>query len=123
MASKNTISIGFKIENANSGLNQLVLDAKELGKALASTVKQSEELDKRFINLSAVSNSMKAVKESVSELAGAIKNISGESVEFSSAMKATNTMAGKDEAGLGKLKDQVTELAKSVPMARDELAQ
>ena len=123
MASSKTISIGFKIENGKDGLNKLVIDGNALRKALASAVTESEALKKSFIGLSALSNSLKSVKESFSELAGAMQNLSEESVGFSSAMKATNTMAGKDEAGLEKLKDQVTELAKSVPMARDALAQ
>lgn len=36
-------------------------------------------------------------------------------------MKAANTMAGKDAAGFGRLKDQVTELSKVRPLTRDEL--
>ena len=39
-----------------------------------------------------------------------------------SAMKAANTMAGKDAEGFVKLKDQVAEFSKTIPMARDQLA-
>ena len=123
MASQSTISIGFKIDNGKNGFNELIIDANALRKALSSTVTESEKLKKDLINLSAISTAMKSSKEAFSELAGAIKNVAGESVEFSSAMKATNTMAGKDEVGLEKLKDQVTDLAQTVPIARDELAQ
>lgn len=41
---------------------------------------------------------------------------------FDKAMRAANTMAGKDAAGFERLKDQVTELGKSIPLSRDALA-
>ena len=37
-------------------------------------------------------------------------------------MRAANTMAGKDAAGFENLKDQVTELSKTIPLTRDALA-
>lgn len=123
MAKDSTISIGFKIEDGKNGFKNLIVDAKALRKALAANVVESEKLNMGIINFSAIASGFKSCKEAFSELTGAIKNVTGESVEFYSAMKATNTMASKDEAGLEKLKDQVTDLAQSVPMARDELAQ
>ncbi len=41
---------------------------------------------------------------------------------FDKAMRSANTIAGKDAAGFEKLKAQVSELGKSIPMTRDALA-
>ena len=45
MANNSTISIGFKIESGKDGVNQLVLDANALRKALSSTVEESKKLN------------------------------------------------------------------------------
>lgn len=62
------------------------------------------------------------VSNAFSQLAGTLNSITEESRSFSGAMKAANTMAGKDAAGFELLKSQVAELAKTIPLAREELA-
>ena len=53
----------------------------------------------------------------------AIRNVSDEeSRSFGGAMAAANTMAGKGSEEFGRLKDQVSELSKTIPIARDQLA-
>ncbi|MDE6528782.1 MAG: phage tail tape measure protein, partial [Muribaculaceae bacterium] len=56
------------------------------------------------------------------QLTGFMQKLTAESLDFSKAMKAANTMAGKDAAGFKQLKGEVAELAKTIPIARDQLA-
>lgn len=65
---------------------------------------------------------MQNVTNAISQLSNTLNNVTEESRTFGAAMKAANTMAGKDAAGFTKLKDQVAELSKTIPMARDQLA-
>ena len=122
MASNSTISIGFKIENGRDGFKNLITDAESLQKVLASTVTEAQKLEKRYMNFSAVAKSFSAVEDSIRQLGSVISDISGESNEFTTAMKAANTMAGKDAAGFSALKKEVTGLAKDIPLLREELA-
>ena len=48
--------------------------------------------------------------------------VTAESRTFGAAMAATNTMAGKSGKEFAAMKQQVAELAKDIPIARDELA-
>ena len=63
-----------------------------------------------------------AVTNSIQQISGVLNTLTEDSRTFGAAMKAANTMAGKDAEGFAQLKDQVAELSKSIPMARDELA-
>ncbi|MDE5713415.1 MAG: phage tail tape measure protein [Muribaculaceae bacterium] len=119
---KSMITFGVKIEDGKDGFKMLTMSAEALQKVLAATVTESEKLNKKFINLSAIANSANQVKNAISEIGGVLQSLSGDSLQFAAAMKATNTMAGEDAAGFGELKDQVTDLAKSIPLAREELA-
>ena len=121
MASNSTISIGFKIENGRDGFKNLITDAESLQKVLASTVTEAQKIEKRFINFSTVAKSFSAMEDSIRQLGSVISDISGESNEFTTAMKAANTMAGKDAAGFSALKKEVTGLAKDIPLLREEL--
>lgn len=117
-----TVTFGVKIEDGKDGFKMLTTDAESLRKVLASTVTEAEKLDKKFINLAAVATSLNGINEAFSQVRDVLGSLTQESNSFSAAMKATNTMAGKDAAGLAELKDQVTDLAKTIPLAREELA-
>lgn len=65
---------------------------------------------------------MQMISSAVSQIAGTLNKATEESRSFSAAMKAANTMAGKDAAGFKVLKGQVAELAADIPIARDALA-
>lgn len=120
--SKSMITFGVKIEDGIDGFKTLTTSVEALQKVLASTVTKADRLDKKFINIAAVASSLNGVKDSFAQVKDILGGLTEESNKFAAAMKATNTMAGKDAAGLGDLKDQVTDLAKSIPLAREELA-
>lgn len=122
MAKDTAISISFKISEDANGLKHLALDAKEFRKAMQEAVHVSTEFQNKFINLAAVATGLRGVSDSARQLSDMLGNLTGESAEFNKAMRAANTMAGRDAAGFGQLKGEVADLAKEIPIARDQLA-
>lgn len=122
MASNSTISISFKIEDAKGGFQELVADAESFKKAIKSAVEEVENLKSYTVNFAALATGITAANNSLNQLVSALNSVTAESAEFSKAMRAANTMAGKDAAGFEQLKDDVADLAKTVPIARDALA-
>ena len=78
--------------------------------------------DKAFIKWSQSVIAIQSIQQSLTQLSGAMQTLTGDSFAYNKAMRAANTMAGKDAAGFEALTDDVTELAKQIPIARDELA-
>ena len=122
MAQNATVSISYKIEGVGGGYQKLTVDAESLHKLLQANVTEAEKLKKSFMNFAVISNGIKNLDGSFSALNNAMSAVTGESNTFDKAMKAANTMTGKDSAGFQKLKDDVAELSKQIPVARDELA-
>lgn len=119
---KSMVTFGVKIEDGKDGFKMITTSAEALQKVLAATVTKADKLDKKFINIAAVTTSLNGIKDAFAQVRDILGSLTQESNSFSAAMKATNTMAGKNAAGFGELKDQVTDLAKSIPLAREELA-
>ncbi len=78
--------------------------------------------DRAFIRWSQSVIAIQSIQQSLTQLSGAMQTLTGDSFAYGKAMRAANTMAGKDAAGFEALKDDVSELAKQIPIARDELA-
>ena len=122
MAQDTKISIAYKIEGVDGGFKKLTVDAEAFRKLMEANVTEVEKMKKSFMDFAVISNGIKNFEGSVNALTGALTSVTGENMEFDKAMKAANTMAGKDSEGFRKLKDEVAELAKQLPIARDELA-
>lgn len=122
MASSSTISIAFKVEDAEGGFKTLVAEAASFRKAMKSAMYEAEKLKSAAVNFAALATGITAANNAVSQLQSMIQGLTAESAEFSKSMREANTMAGKDAAGFGALKDQVADLAKEIPIARDALA-
>ena len=117
--------VKFNIDLVIDGQKHIVqasADVKYLAQQLGIADRQSRNLTRSMINTNQIITGWQNIASSIKQITAAFNDITAESREFSSAMKAVNTMAGKDSAGFEKLKDQVSELAKTVPMARDQLA-
>ena len=117
--------IKFNIKMTVDGKNVVVeafANVKELAQQLSIAKIKADELGKSLFNSNQFILMFKNISSSVSQIAGVFNQLTEESREFTAAMKAANTMAVKDSAGFDKLKHQVSELAKTVPMARDQLA-
>ena len=122
MAGKGTISITFKLDGDGKGFRAIAQDANGLRAVMASTLEQSEALKTSLVNWSAAVQGLQGVDKAVNSIAGQLNSITSESEEFNKAMKEANTMASKDSAGFKQLKGEVADLAKEIPIARDQLA-
>lgn len=122
MAGKSTISITFKLDGDGKGFKDLSQNADGLKQAMAAAIVEADKLKSSLINWSQGVQALGAVSNAVGQLNGTLQDITADSRAFGAAMRVANTMAGKNAEGFAKLKNQVAELAKNVPVARDELA-
>lgn len=122
MAGKSTISITFKLDGDGKGFKDLSQNADGLKQAMTAAIVEANKLKSSLVNWSQGVQALGAVSNAVSQLNGTLQSITEDSRAFGGAMKAANTMAGKNAEGFAKLKGQVAELSKTVPIARDQLA-
>ena len=122
MAGKSTISITFKLDGDGKGFKALSQNADGLKQAMTAAIVEADKLKSSLINWSQGVQALGAVSNAVSQLNGTLQDITADSRAFGAAMKAANTMAGKNAEGFANLKGQVADLSKTLPIARDELA-
>lgn len=122
MAGKSTISITFKLDGDGKGFKDLSQNADGLKQAMTAAIVEADKLKSSLINWSQGVQALVAVSNAVSQLNGTLQDITADSRAFGAAMKAANTMAGKNAEGFANLKGQVADLSKTLPIARDELA-
>lgn len=122
MAGKSTISITFKLDGDGKGFKDLSQNADGLKQAMTAAIVEADKLKSSLINWSQGVQALGAVSNAASQLNGTLQDITADSRAFGAAMRVANTMAGKNAEGFAKLKNQVVEVAKNVPVARDELA-
>lgn len=101
---------------------QASTNVKQLANDLGLVHDRVTAADKAFMKWTQSVVAIGAVTNSIQQISGVLNTLTEDSRIFGAAMKAANTMAGKDAEGFAQLKDQVAELSKSIPMARDELA-
>lgn len=101
---------------------QASTNVKQLANDLGLVHDRVTAADKAFMKWTQSVVAIGAVTNSIQQISGVLDTLTEDSRTFGAAMKAANTMAGKDAEGFAQLKDQVAELSKSIPMARDELA-
>lgn len=123
MAGSKTISIGVKLDLDEKGFKNLVGNCEEFAKLMEASASKTQGLNKSLINFGSAATSVATLKNALADVQQTLNGITDESRGFSDAMRATNTMAGKGAEDLGKLRRQVSDLADSVPVARDALAQ
>lgn len=117
--------VNFKIKLLIDGKETIVeasTNAKELAKQLGYVKYSSDKVRDSLIKFNQGVEVFKNINSAVSQITSTLNNLTAESREFTAAMKAANTMAGKDSAGFNQLKNQITDLAATIPMARDQLA-
>lgn len=116
--------IKFNIKLTIDGKEQLVTAAastNELRQAMVTARSAADTLREKLDFTQAVQR-MQGIANAVSQLAGTLNSATAENRSFGAAMRAANTMAGKDAAGFAQLKEQVSALSATIPIARDELA-
>ena len=82
----------------------------------------TEDLRGKLINTNQITEAWENVTNAFQQMVGALNQVTAESRTFGAAMAAANTMAGKSGKEFVAMKQQVAELAKEIPIARDELA-
>ena len=122
MAGKGAISVDVVIKEGKDGLKSLILDADGLRKIMEANIQVAQRFEKKVFEFAALTTSISAVNNVASQLSSSLQSITSESEEFNKAMKEANTMASKDSAGFKQLKGEVADLAKEIPIARDQLA-
>lgn len=117
--------IKFNVKLVVDGKEQLVTatsTAEELRRVLDSAETSSQKLNAALVNFNQAVMAANNVTNAISQISGALNGVTEESRSFSAAMNVANTMAGKSGEDFAKLKGQVAELSKSIPVVRDELA-
>lgn len=117
--------IKFNVRITVDGKEQLVTATSkvaDLRRVMDSAKGSAGQLRDTLLTYTQTVQAMQNVSYAVSQIANTLNSVTEESRTFGAAMKAANTMAGKDAEGFAKLKDQVAKLSKTIPMARDQLA-
>lgn len=122
MAKDAEISVAFRVTDDPNGLRKIVFEADGLRKLMTENVKIAQELQKQIFNFAAFCTGFNAVKDAAAQLSSTLHSLTDESLAFDKSMRAANTMAGKSSAEFRELKGEVADLAKQIPIARDQLA-
>lgn len=104
----NLISAKISVDDLNKTVKQAAAETHGLGKAMKTLGDVSVPLNAAIQNFGSLQTSLSSLTE--------------ENNSFAASMRAANTMAGKSGEDFDKLKDKVSEISKTVPVARDELA-
>ena len=117
--------IKFNVKLFVDGKEKLVTATStvaELHGVLDAAKTEAEKLDKVLVNFNQHVEKFQSINNAISQIAGTLSTVTEESRSFSAAMNAANTMAGKSGGDFAKLKGEVAELSKTLPVAREELA-
>jgi len=116
-----TIKLKFVIDGKEK-IVDATTDLEEIGKQIGTVKDESEKLRDSLLNANQGFQAYENLSNIVAKISGGITNLTQESRDFDTAMREANTMAGKGADDFAKLKDQVADVANTVPMARDALA-
>ena len=108
--------------NGKESLVSATSSVEELRRAVDASKTSAQKLTSTLVNFNQKVMAFQNINNSVSQLAGALNSVTEESRSFGAAMNEANTMAGKSGDDFSNLKEQVADLAKTVPVARDKLA-
>ena len=121
MAKELTFKLNLKVDGKEV-VKKLTVDMDELQKAIGETKGVAEKFTSSLIKWNQTAEVFQNISNCASQLASTFNNLTDESVQFDEAMSAANTMAGKSGDDFDYLKDRVAELSKTIPIARDALA-
>ena len=121
MAQNVTFNINLKV-NGKDVVQKVTMNVGELRHVIDEATSSSKKLAESLINFNQKVELVQNISGSVSQLSSTLNALTEESRSFGGAMATANTMAGKGGADFERLKEQVADLAKTVPVARDELA-
>ncbi|MDO5395655.1 MAG: phage tail tape measure protein [Bacteroidales bacterium] len=120
--SDSTVSMSFIMKDEGGGVMKMTASVADLRKVIKATVQEADRLKKPFINFAALATGIDSVNNTLTSMQEVLQNLTADYKSFDESMKAANTMAGKDAAGFDQLKSSISDLSKTIPIARDELA-
>lgn len=82
----------------------------------------AQDLKSQLINTNQITEAWNNVVGVCQQMVGVLNQVTAESRSFGASMASANTMAGKSGDEFAAMKQQVTDLSKVIPIARDELA-
>lgn len=121
MAKEVTFKLNLRVDGKDV-VKKVTMDIDELQKAIGNAKTESDKLRDSLIKYNQINETVRSVSDGFAQLSGYLNDVTEESRSFGGAMAAANTMAGKSGQEFANLKDQVSELAGKIPIARDELA-
>lgn len=121
MAKEVTFKLNLRVDGKDV-VKKVTMDVDELQKAIGNAKTESDKLRDSLIRYNQINEMIRSVSDGFAQLSGYLNDVTEESRNFGGAMAAANTMAGKSGEEFANLKDQVSELADKIPIARDELA-
>ena len=121
MAKEVTFKLNLRVDGKDV-VKKVTMDIDELQKAIGNAKTESDKLRDSLIKYNQINETIRSVSDCFAQLSGYLNDVTEESRSFGGAMAAANTMAGKSGQEFANLKDQVSELAGEIPVARDELA-
>lgn len=121
MAQNVTFNINLRVDGKDV-VKKVTMDVEELRHVVDEAKLSTTKLSESLVNFNQRSESFRTLSDSFSQLTSTLNTLTEESRGFGGAMAAANTMAGKSGEEFARMKDEVSELSKTVPIARDELA-
>ena len=121
MAQNVTFNINLRVDGKDV-VKKVTMDVEELRHVVDEAKLSTTKLSESLVNFNQRSEAFRTLSDSFSQLTSTLNTLTEESREFGGAMASANTMAGKSGEEFAKMKDEVSELSKTVPIARDELA-
>ncbi len=118
-------AVRFRIELESNGekvLHSLSINADDFSNALKQALGGTQRLTAGLSGLTEGAILFSSLNAIVGQLQSSVEGLAGTFNSFDKGMRAVNTMAQRDEAGLAMLKDQVEALAATIPLAKSELA-
>lgn len=118
-------SVKFRIELETNGekiLGNLSMSVDEFKEAISGAIDESKKLKDSLGELAKTAVLLDSITSLMDQMVGAVGSLADEFNTFDKSMRAVNTMAGKDAAGLEALKGDIEDLAGAIPLAKNELA-
>ena len=118
-------SVEFKIniKSEDGGvLKRLTVEAEGLENMLAEVGDTAEAAGNQLRDMADKSLVFDTAIRSIRDLSDMVSGLAAPFDSFETAMRSANTMAGKSGDEFDALTDQVVELSKTIPLAREELA-
>lgn len=117
------VEFRINIKSEDGGvLKRLAVEADGLDDLLAEVGRTAADTGSRLSEMASRSLVFDTAIRAVQELGGMVSGLAAPFDSFETAMRSANTMAGKSGAEFEALTAQVTELGKTIPLAREELA-